>query len=95
MTDGMSTLYQDLLTGSYDCVDRIVLNAYFRMGHNPAGFRLWWRQLTGSDETLENARLMRLAGRFSRRIHGYAKGHNIPVVNCSAGDRKHDIAEEH
>jgi len=51
--------------------------------------------LTGSDETLENAHLMRLAGRFSRRIHGYGKAHNIPVVNCSAGDRKHDIAEEH
>jgi hypothetical protein len=33
MTDGLSTLYQDLLDGSYDCVDRIVLNAYFRMGH--------------------------------------------------------------
>jgi hypothetical protein len=32
MTDGLSTLYQDLLGGSYDCVDRIVLNAYFRMG---------------------------------------------------------------
>jgi hypothetical protein len=29
MTDGLSTLYQDLLDGSYDCVDRIVLNAYF------------------------------------------------------------------
>ena len=28
--DGLSTLYQDLLGGSYDCVDRIVLNAYFR-----------------------------------------------------------------
>src|ERR1700751_1928151 len=35
MTDGLSTLYQDLLGGSYDCVDRIVLNAYFRMGHPP------------------------------------------------------------
>jgi len=35
MTDGLSTLYQDLLGGSYDCVDRIVLNAYFRMGHDP------------------------------------------------------------
>jgi hypothetical protein len=35
MTDGLSTLYQDLLGGSYDCVDRIVLNAYFRMGHSP------------------------------------------------------------
>jgi hypothetical protein len=55
MGDGLSTLYQDLLSGSYDCVDRIVLNAYFRMGHDPGGFRLWWRQLTGSDSTLDNA----------------------------------------
>jgi hypothetical protein len=43
MTDGLSTLYRDLLSGSYDCVDRIVLNAYFRMGHDPGGFRVWWR----------------------------------------------------
>jgi hypothetical protein len=55
MTDGLSTLYQDLLGGSYDCVDRIVLNADFRMGHYPGGFRVRWRALTGSDETLENA----------------------------------------
>jgi len=27
MADGLSTLYRDLLGGSYDCVDRIVLNA--------------------------------------------------------------------
>src|SRR6267378_2103116 len=91
MTDGLSTLYQDLLVGSYDCVDRIVLNAYFRMGHDPGGFRVWWRALTGSDETLENAYLMRLAGRFSRRIRGYAKAHDIPVIDCSAGQRKHHI----
>jgi hypothetical protein len=74
MTDGLSTLYQDLLSGSYDCVDRIVLNAYFRMGHNPGGFRVWWRALTGSDNTLENAYLMRLAGRFSRRIPWLCQG---------------------
>ena len=95
MTDGLSTLYQDLLSGSYDCVDRIVLNAYFRMGHSPGGFRVWWRALTGSDETLENAHLMRLAGRFSRRIRGYAKAHGIPVIDCSAGQRKHELAEEY
>ena len=95
MTDGLSTLYQDLLGGSYDCVDRIVLNAYFRMGHDPGGFRVWWRALTGSDETLENAYLMRLAGRFSRRIRGYAKAHDIPVIDCPAGQRKHDLAEEY
>ena len=95
MGDGLSTLYQDLLSGSYDCVDRIVLNAYFRMGHDPGGFRLWWRQLTGSDATLDNAHVMRLAGRFARRIRGYAKANNVPVVNCSAGERKHDIAEDY
>jgi len=95
MAGGLSILYQDLLDGSYDCVDRVVLNAYFRMAHDPGGFRLWWRALTGSDETLDNAHLMRLAGRFGRRIRGYAKAHNIPVIDCLAGDRKHDIAEEH
>jgi hypothetical protein len=95
MSEGLSTLYQDLLSGSYDCVDRIVLNGYFRMGHDPGGFRLWWRQLTGSDATLDNAHLMRLAGRFARRIRGYAKTHNIPVVNCAAGERKHEIAEDY
>src|SRR5215471_16053379 len=93
MTDGLSTLYQDLLGGSYDCVDRIVLNAYFRTGHDPGGFRLWWRALTGSDETLENAYLMRLAGRFSRRVRGYARAHGIPVIDCPAGQRKHDLAD--
>src|SRR5262244_3663977 len=95
MTDRLSTLYQDLLGGSYDCVDRIVLNAYFRMGHDPGGFRVWWRALIGSDETLENAYLMRMAGRFSRRVRGYAKAHDIPVIDCSAGQRKHELAEEY
>jgi hypothetical protein len=95
MADGLSDLYQDLLTGSYDCVDRIVLNAYFRMGHSPGGFHVWWRALTGSDETLDNTHLMRMAGRFSRRIRGYAKAHDIPVIGCAVGERKHDLAEEY
>jgi len=95
MTDELRGVYRDLLAGSYDCVDRIVLNGYYRMGHDPAGFRLWWRRLTGSDETLDNNHLMRLAGRFSRRVRGYAKAHQIPVIDCGAGERKHDIAEEH
>src|SRR3954465_9519953 len=38
---------------------------------------------------------MRLAGRFSRRIRGYAKAHGIPVIDCSAGQRKHELAEEY
>ena len=95
MSDGLSELYQELLSGSYDCVDRIVLNAYFGMGHSPGGFRVWWRALTGSDETLDNAHLMRLAGRFSRRVRGYAKAHGIPVIDCAAGQRKHDVADDY
>ena len=95
MADGLSNLYQDLLNGSYDCVDRIIVNAYFQMGHGPAGFRVWWRALTGSDDTLDNAHLMRMAGRFSRRVRGYAKAHAIPVLDCAVGERKHDLAEEY
>ena len=95
MPDGLSNLYQELLSGSYDCVDRIVLNAYFGMAHSPGGFRVWWRALTGSDETLDNTHLMRLAGRFSRRVRGYAKAHNIPVIDCVAGERKHDVADDY
>ena len=51
-----------------DVMDRIVLNAFFRMGHGPGGFRVWWQALTESEETLDNTHLMRLAGRFSRRV---------------------------
>jgi hypothetical protein len=94
MTNPISTLYPDLVRGSYDCVDRIVLNAYFRLGHSPGGFRYWWQRLTGSDETLDNAHLMRMAGRFSRRVRGWAQAHQIPVIDCTVGDRKHEIAEE-
>lgn len=95
MADRLSELYQDLLDGTYDCVDRIVLNAYFRPGHNPGGFRVWWRRLTGSDAGLDNAHLMRMAGRFSRRARAYAKAHGIPVIDCGVGERKHELAEEH
>jgi hypothetical protein len=95
MPDSLSDWYAELLTDSYDCVDRIVLNAFFRMGHGPGGFRVWWQALTGSEETLDNTHLMRLAGRFSRRIHGYAKANGIPVVHCPAGERKHELAEEY
>src|SRR5271170_7668749 len=64
MPDSLSDRYAELLTGSYDCVDRIVLNAFFRMGHAPGGFRVWWQALTGSEETLWCAELHRLRGVF-------------------------------
>jgi len=95
MPESLRDRYTELLSGSYDCTDRIVLNAYFRMGHTPGGFRVWWGTLTGSEETLDNAHLMRMAGRFSRRLHGYAKAEGIPLVHCQAGEHKHELAEEY
>jgi hypothetical protein len=92
--DELSERYGELLQGSYDCVDRIVLNAYHPLGHNPGGFRVWWRRLhDGCEEQLDNTHLMRMAGRFSRRVRGFAKAHGIPVVDCGRGERKHRIAE--
>ena len=76
MTDELSARYAELLDGTYDCVDRIVLTAYYSRGHSAGGFRVWWRSLMGgSEDELDNAHLMRLAGRFSRRVRGFAKAH--------------------
>jgi hypothetical protein len=96
MVDGFSQRCGDLLTGSYDCVDRVVLNAYYSLGHHPGGFRVWWRRWHGdSDETLDNAHLMRLAGRFARRVRAWAGANGVPVIDCKRGERKHRVAEEY
>ena len=96
MSDDLCDRYRDLLDGHYDCVDRIVLNAYFALGHGAGGFRVWWRRWhNDSDAELDNAHLMRLAGRFSRRVRAWAKANDVPVIDCKAGERKHLIAEEY
>lgn len=96
MTDGLTERYGDLLCGGYDCVDRIVLNAYHPLLHGPGGFRHWWRRLyDGSDEQPDNAHLMRMAGRFARRVRAFAKAKGIPVIDCPRGQRKHRIAEDY
>jgi hypothetical protein len=92
MPDEFSRYYADYLDGSYDCVDRIVLNGYFRLAYSPGGFRTWWRNLhQGSDADLDNAHLMRLAGRVGRRVRGWAQAHDVPVIDCPAGERKDDL----
>jgi hypothetical protein len=96
MSDEFSASYHDLLDGTYDCVDRLVLNAYNPLCASPGGFRTWWRRLMGgSDEDLDTAHLMRLAGRFSRRVRAFADAHGIPVIDCKSGERKHELAAEY
>ena len=95
MKDSFSQYYSELLDFSYDCVDRTVINAYFGRGHSAGGFRHWWNQLEGSEQSLNNTHLMRMAGRFSRRVRGWASAHKTPLIDCRIGDRKHDTAEEY
>src|SRR5207244_3040443 len=66
------------------------------LGPRPGGFRVWWRRLHhDSDEQLDKAHLMRMAGRFARRVRAFATAKGIPVIDCTAEERKHRIAEEY
>jgi hypothetical protein len=94
MADDFSSRYAGLLTGSYDCMDRIVLKAVFPLGHSPGGFRHWWRSWhDGTDDTLDNTHLIRMASRFARRVKAWGQASDVPVRFCTAGERKHLIAE--
>ena len=46
-------------------------------------------------EEPDDAHLMRLAGRFYRRVRAWAKAEGIPVIDCGRDVRKHRVAEEH
>ncbi len=75
---------------------RVVLDAYHPRGHNPGGFRVWWRRWhDDGDETLDNVHLMRLADRSARRVKAWGTAHDVLVVFCKTGERKHRIAEDY
>ena len=60
-----------LLKGSYDCFDRVVLNAHTPICHSPGGPRCWWRAWhEGSDTDLDDTHLVRWAGRFGAALAG-------------------------
>src|SRR5262249_32135178 len=44
---------------------------------------------------LDDTHLMRMAGRFARRVKAWAGANGVPVIYCTAGQRKHRVAEEH
>ena len=91
--DEFSRYYADLLEGTYDCVDRMVLNAYFGLGQTGGGLRSWWRLLRGDDSDLDDAHLREMAGTFSRRLHAFCAKRGIALIEAQAGERKHELAE--
>ena len=77
-----------------------MLNAYYPMGNTAGRFRTWWRRLIGgsdaeADAVLDNTHLMRLAGRFARRVRAWAADTAVPLIDGTAGERKHLVAEEY
>ena len=93
MKDTLSLHYEDKLEDQYDCIDRIVLNAYIPQLHIPGGFRNWYRDFNGDDKDLTTNRLIKFAGRFSRRVYAVAEKRSIPIIESNARERKHEIAE--
>ena len=62
--DDLSLYHAELLDGIYDCVDRIVLNAFFPLGQTGGGMRSWWRSLHGDDSQLDDKHLREMARDF-------------------------------
>jgi hypothetical protein len=92
-SDDLSTYLAELLEGSYDCMDRITVNAFFPLGQTGGGIRSWWRNWKGSDKGLSDAGMKALAGEFGRRLNAWCRQNNIPFIDCLAGDDKRQIAQ--
>ena len=93
--DDFSQYHAELLEGVYDCVDRIVLNAFFPMGQAGGGIRCLWRKLHGDDSHLDDKHLREMAGTFSRRLHAFCAKQGIPIIEAGSGERKHELAAPH
>lgn len=93
--DDLSLHYQENLEDQYDCIDRIVVNGYIGKLQIPGGFRNWYRDFNGDDKDLTQSRLIKFAGRFSRRIYAFAEKKGIPIIECKTEERKHLIANEY
>jgi hypothetical protein len=84
--DDFSSYISELLAGSYDCVDRIALRAYFPMGQTSGGFLTWWNALFPGRAPTEEY-LRRMAGDFARRVRAFSEKHQIPIQYCEIGDK--------
>src|SRR5262249_2226142 len=78
-SDDFSTYVADLLSGTYDCVDRISVRGYFPLGQTSGGLLTWWNRLFPNTPVTEE-RLRKLAGDFARRVHAFARKHKSRCV---------------
>lgn len=88
-SDAFSGRYAELLEASYDCIDRIVINAYNPLLQQAGGFRHWWRQWQGSEDGLNTTTLMWMAGRFAKRVRASQLGQaTLPGIHLDQPARR-------
>jgi hypothetical protein len=92
-SDDLSNYLAQFLEGSYDCLDRMTINAFYPLGQTAGGIRRWWREWKGSDQGLSDAGMKAVAGDFGRRLKTWCQQNRIPFIDCHAGDEKHQLAE--
>jgi len=63
------------------------------LGQQGGGFRTRRRKLHGSDDRLDQKGLQKMTGRFSRRLHGWAKNKAVPIIYFEAGSHKNKLAQ--
>jgi hypothetical protein len=93
--DEFSKHYKSLFSSEYACIDRMVLNGYFPLTVTEGGFRVFWEKLYGNINDLDDAHLIRMAGRFSRRVQGLCKSENIPLIYCKPDEKKFEMYQEY
>jgi len=91
--DDLSSYYLKLVEGSYDCVDRIVVNAFYPLGQTGGGIRYWWRNWKGGEETLSDAGMKAVAGDFARRLKAWCQRKGVSFIECRGDVEKHVLAE--
>jgi len=84
--DDFSTYVSDLLSGTYDCADRINVRGYYPLGQTSGGLLTWWNQLF-PNTALTEEQLRKLAGDFGRRVNGYARKHKITLRYFATGEK--------
>src|SRR5262249_21800252 len=93
-SDDFSTYVADLLSGTYDCVDRISVRGYFPLGQTGGGFLPWGNRLF-PNAALPEGRLRKRGGDFPRRVHPFARKKKIPLRYFASGEKpKHAQAEK-
>jgi hypothetical protein len=94
LSRSVAEILRDHVTLSVEGIDRMYLNVYVPRLQTDLGIASFFRFHRG--HTFASSVLMEPISRgFVREIEGFAKGHQIPLVQFEKGQRKDDLAAEY